>query len=62
MKDTGIGIPPEHLPHLCERFYRVDTARARHTGGFGLGLALAHQIVTAHRGSLRVASRVGESG
>ena len=60
VKDTGIGIPPEHLPHLCERFYRVDTARARHTGGFGLGLALAHQIVTAHRGSLRVASRVGE--
>jgi signal transduction histidine kinase len=60
VKDTGIGIPPKHLPHLCERFYRVDTARARHTGGFGLGLALAHQIVTAHRGSLRVASRVGE--
>lgn len=60
VKDTGIGIPPEHLPHLFERFYRVDTARARHTGGFGLGLALAHQIVTAHRGSLRVASQVGE--
>jgi OmpR-family two-component system manganese-sensing sensor histidine kinase len=60
VRDTGIGIPPEHLPHLCERFYRVDTARARHTGGFGLGLALTHQIVTAHRGSLRVVSQVGE--
>ncbi|MFS8853861.1 ATP-binding protein [Synechococcus sp. H55.2] len=60
VRDTGLGIPPEHLPHLFERFYRVDTARARHTGGFGLGLALAHQIVTAHRGSLRVASQVGE--
>jgi signal transduction histidine kinase len=60
VKDTGIGIPPEHLPHLFERFYRVDETRARHTGGFGLGLALAQQIVTAHRGSLRVASQVGE--
>jgi OmpR-family two-component system manganese-sensing sensor histidine kinase len=60
VRDTGIGIPPEHLPHLFERFYRVDEARARHTGGFGLGLALAQQIVTAHRGSLQVASQVGE--
>ncbi|MEN9266533.1 MAG: ATP-binding protein, partial [Thermostichales cyanobacterium BF4_bins_65] len=55
--DTGIGIAPEHLPHLGERFYRVDTARSRHTGGFGLGLALVKQIVAAHGGFLTIASQ-----
>ncbi|MEN9225060.1 MAG: ATP-binding protein [Thermostichus sp. HHBFW_bins_43] len=58
--DTGIGIPAEHLPHLGERFYRVDEARARHTGGFGLGLALVKQIATAHGGSLQISSQVGK--
>lgn len=58
--DTGIGIPAEHLPHLGERFYRVDEARARHTGGFGLGLALVKQIAAAHGGSVQVTSQVGK--
>ncbi len=58
--DTGIGIGADHLPHLFDRFYRVDEARARHTGGFGLGLALTQQIVAAHQGSLEVESRLGQ--
>jgi signal transduction histidine kinase len=61
--DTGEGISPEHLPHLGERFYRVDTSRARmgqHTqGGAGLGLAICKTIVQAHQGDLRIRSRAG---
>ena len=57
--DTGDGIAPEHLPHLFERFYRVDDARARDTGGFGLGLAIAQAMVQAHGGDLIVDSKVG---
>ncbi|MCG3210670.1 MAG: Adaptive-response sensory-kinase SasA [Anaerolineae bacterium] len=52
-----IGIPAEHLPHLFERFYRVDSARARDTGGFELGLAISRSIVQAHGGSISVESR-----
>ncbi|MGN6564715.1 MAG: sensor histidine kinase [Thermomicrobiales bacterium] len=57
--DTGAGIPAESLPHLFERFYRVDKARARHQGGVGLGLALVRAIVQAHGGSVAVESAPG---
>lgn len=56
VRDTGIGIDAEHLPHLGERFYRVDKARSREAGGTGLGLSIAHNILVAHEGSLHVSS------
>jgi two-component system, OmpR family, manganese sensing sensor histidine kinase len=60
VKDSGIGIPAEDLPHIFDRFYRVDVARSRQTGGFGLGLAIARQIIVAHGGQITVASTVGQ--
>ena len=57
--DTGAGIAPEDLPHIFERFYRADKSRDRATGGAGLGLAIARQIVELHGSSLEVESRPG---
>ncbi len=54
--DTGVGISPEHLPHLFDRFYRVDRSRARASGGSGIGLTIARHLVEAHGGSIRVES------
>lgn len=55
--DTGIGIAPEHLPHVFERFYKVD--RARRDGGTGLGLAIVKHIIQAHKGEVSVQSQEG---
>ncbi len=57
--DTGEGIPPEHLPHIFERFYRADSARSRRHGGAGLGLAIAREIARLHGGEIRVESQPG---
>lgn len=58
--DTGAGIAPEHLPHLGERFYRIDDARSRPTGGTGLGLSICRGIVEAHGGTIDFRSDVGK--
>jgi signal transduction histidine kinase len=58
--DSGEGISPEHLVHLGERFYRVDSARARTGGGTGLGLAISRAIAEAHGGKLEIQSEVGK--
>jgi signal transduction histidine kinase len=60
VRDTGIGIAPEHIPHLFDRFYRVDKARARDAGGAGLGLAIAKSVVDAHNGKITVESQPGK--
>ena len=58
--DTGIGIAPEHLPHIFERFYRADEARASRPGGAGLGLAIARALVLAQGGTIEAHSVVGQ--
>lgn len=59
VRDTGSGIPPEDLPHVFERFYRADRSRTRSTGGSGLGLTIAKQIVEAHGGKIWTQSWLG---
>ncbi len=58
VSDTGEGIPAEDLPHIFERFYRVDKSRARATGGSGLGLTIAKRLVEAHGGTIVVRARL----
>ena len=60
VSDSGEGISPEHLAHLGERFYRVDSARARTGGGTGLGLAISRAIAEAHGGTLEIQSELGK--
>ncbi len=59
VRDTGVGIAPQHLPRVFDRFYRVDRARRREAGGAGLGLAISRTIVEAHRGRIDLASTPG---
>jgi two-component system phosphate regulon sensor histidine kinase PhoR len=58
--DTGIGIAPEHISRLTERFYRVDKSRSRETGGTGLGLAIVKHVLMRHAGRLDIASEMGK--
>ena len=60
VQDSGIGIPPQHIPRLTERFYRVDSSRSRATGGTGLGLAIVKHIVNRHQAHLEISSAEGK--
>jgi signal transduction histidine kinase len=60
VRDTGIGIPAEHLPHVFDRFYRVDKARSRAEGGTGLGLSIAQNTIVAHGGQIELTSTPGK--
>ena len=61
VSDTGPGISPEHLPHVFERFYKVDSARAAESTGSGLGLSISKAIVERHGGTIRVVSQPGDT-
>jgi len=60
VQDTGIGIPPEHLPRIFERFYVADASRSKQLGGTGLGLSIVKHIVLLHSGAIEVASTPGQ--
>lgn len=60
VQDSGLGIAPEHLPRLTERFYRVDRSRSRETGGTGLGLAIVKHIANRHQALLNIVSQEGK--
>jgi two-component system phosphate regulon sensor histidine kinase PhoR len=60
VSDDGIGIAPEHIPRLTERFYRADTGRSRETGGTGLGLAIVKHALSRHQARLEISSAPGK--
>lgn len=60
LSDQGLGISPEQIAHLFDRFYRVEEARSRNTGGTGLGSAIAKEFVEAHQGYITVFSKLDE--
>jgi two-component system, OmpR family, phosphate regulon sensor histidine kinase PhoR len=60
VKDNGVGIAPEHLKRIFERFYRVEKSRSKEKGGTGLGLSIVQEIVEAHDSKVLVASKVGK--
>jgi signal transduction histidine kinase len=62
IQDTGIGIPAEHLPHIFERFYRVDKSRSRVGGGSGIGLTIARHLVEAQGGTITATSPGPDQG
>jgi two-component system phosphate regulon sensor histidine kinase PhoR len=60
VQDSGMGIEPQHIPRLTERFYRVDHGRSRETGGTGLGLAIVKHVLTCHQARLEIDSELGK--
>jgi len=60
VRDSGIGIEPQHIPRLTERFYRVDRSRSRSTGGTGLGLAIVKHVLSRHQAHLEISSEMGK--
>lgn len=60
VSDSGCGIPPEHLPHIFDRLYRVDSSRSQHPNGAGLGLAIVKSIMTLHEGAVEAQSTAGQ--
>lgn len=59
VEDTGVGIPPEHIPRITERFYRVSTSRSRESGGTGLGLSIVKHVLNLHQAQLSIRSEPG---
>jgi two-component system phosphate regulon sensor histidine kinase PhoR len=59
VRDTGYGIPAQHIPRITERFYRVSTSRSRESGGTGLGLAIVKHVLNLHHAGWTIESEVG---